>query len=182
MYKDKYILRNVNITIQNGITMIIGPSGIGKTTLLNIISGIEKPTSGSVERMYRSIQILFHHPFLIHELTIRENILLAMHLKGVEASIEDILNELDIEECIDSYPDDLSSGQQNRASLARILVTKPELIVADEPLSNLDTASMNTIINIFKRIRKTGRSIIMSIHNMEYITDADKVIDMTTLF
>lgn len=179
-YKDKYILKDINVNITKDVNMIIGTSGVGKTTLLNIMSGIQKPTMGNVYRSSDNIGCLFQQHFLIYELTVEENLILSMNIKGINnhRSISYVLNELNILDKIYSYPGDLSVGEQQRVALARVLVSDPDIIFADEPTANIDPENTERIMSILLNLTST---LIITTHNYSWIHKADEIIDMSSL-
>lgn len=178
-YKNKDILKNVNITIDKRVNMIIGSSGSGKTTLLNVMSGIQSPTEGSVYRSSDKIGCLFQQHFLIYELTVAENLALVMNIQNIYNSkhISYVLKELNMIDKMHYYPDDLSVGEQQRVALARVLVASPDIVFADEPTSSIDPKNSDKIMSILLNLSAT---VVITTHNYSWIDHADEIIDMSS--
>ena len=147
--------------------LLLGASGSGKTTLLHILTGILKPKQGSVKMgetsLYelsskaldqfrgRNVGIIFQRPHLIKSLTIAENLLMAQSFAGLKedrSRITEVLTSLDIADKVNSYPDELSQGQLQRVSIARAVINKPALLIADEPTSSLDDKNTNAVLQL----------------------------------
>ena len=188
---------NISLTINKGeFVSIVGHSGSGKTTLISIIGGILKPTSGRVlledvnictlddKKLseYRSNRIGFMFQFasLLPILTARENVLLPGLFKtdkniADENTARDLLEMVGIGEKIDSYPSQLSGGQQRRVAIARALLNKPDIILADEPTGDLDEETETEIMNLFEKINvKHSVTIILITHNLDLAGRAHK--------
>lgn len=150
-YGDKLVLNDVSFTVKRGETLaVIGPSGTGKSTLLRILSGLEEPDSGQVIIREEKLGMVFQYSALLNSYTIGENIGFALHDNDTtdEEKKRSVLEKLDIvglEGYYDSMPDELSGGQQKRASFARAVVNEPEIIFYDEPTAGLDPIT-STII------------------------------------
>ena len=193
---------NVSLTIEKGdFLSIVGHSGSGKTTLVSIIGGILKPTSGRVllegidictlndkklsEYRVNRIGFMFQFASLLPILTSRENVLLPSVFtpgKNVadDRKAEDLLEMLGIGEKIDSYPSQLSGGQQRRVAIARALLNKPDIILADEPTGDLDEDTEAEIMGLFEEInKKHGVTIILITHNLELAGKAQKQLRMS---
>jgi putative ABC transport system ATP-binding protein/lipoprotein-releasing system ATP-binding protein len=193
---------NISLTINRGdFLSIVGHSGSGKTTLISIIGGILKPTSGRVLledtdictlddnklSAYRANRIGFMFQFasLLPILTAKENVL----LPGIfnpgknltdEKTAEDLLEMVGIGEKKDSYPSQLSGGQQRRVAIARALLNKPDIILADEPTGDLDEDTEAEIMDLFEEInKKHGVTIILITHNLELAGKAQKKLRMS---
>ncbi len=184
-YGSYMVLRRVNLNVDRGyIVMIKGQSGVGKTTLLNIISGLEIPDEGSVKienieitklsenerakfRLQR-IGIIFQATNLIDDLTVMENVALPLKLAGKrwKERVEDLLEYFGIKEKMHSFPSSLSGGEMQRVAIARALANDPELLIADEPTSNLDDENTENIVELMKKINKElGVTIILATHD-----------------
>lgn len=168
---------------QGKITVILGPSGAGKTTLLRVIAGLEEPDQGRIvidgrdvtgePPWRRGVSMVFQQPALLPHMTAYENI--AFGLEALEASEEEIEEHVfwaakltRIEHLLDKYPDQLSGGEQQRVALARALVTRPRILLLDEPLSNLDLALREELRLELKRIqRETGITFIHVTHDQD---------------
>lgn len=179
-------LDGVSLDIQKGeFVSVVGSSGSGKTTLLHLLGGLDKPTHGYVEigderlcdlsdeelTIYRrrKIGFVFQSYNLISSLSVSENIVLPLELDGRRADkswLFQILNILGLEKKIHASPLELSGGQQQRVAIARSLIMKPSLILADEPTGNLDTATSLEVMNLLKRAgEEFSQSIVMITHN-----------------
>ncbi len=194
------VLKGINLTIREGeFVIIFGPSGCGKSTLLHTLLGLEKPTDGQVlvdgknyydldedERaMYRRYHygIIYQQPLWISSLSVRENVSFILHLtnydeKGMDQKVHEILTTVGMEDWADYRPSELSSGQQQKISLARAMTLDPLLLVADEPTGNLDTVSGQELIETFKKISDQGRTIIMVTHDLEYLKYGTHLVHM----
>jgi ABC-type lipoprotein export system ATPase subunit len=193
---------NISLSVNKGdFLSIVGHSGSGKTTLVSIIGGILKPTSGRVLlegtdictlndnklSEYRSNRIGFMFQFasLLPILTARENVLLPSIFtpgKNVadEKMAEDLLEMVGIGEKKDSYPSQLSGGQQRRVAIARALLNKPDIILADEPTGDLDEDTEGEIMDLFEHInKKQGVTIILITHNLDLAGKAQKKFRMS---
>jgi len=169
-------LNDVSCEFQKGeFTAIVGPSGSGKTTFLNIIGGLDAPTSGNVEigdiditklkssqlidfRLH-NIGFIFQAYNLIPVLTAKENVEFIMLLQGIdkgyrEKRTSDLLNEVGLGELMSRRPAQLSGGQQQRVAVARALASKPRFILADEPTANLDSKSTTQLLDIMAKLNK----------------------------
>lgn len=176
-------LNGVNINVQCGeFTAIMGPSGSGKTTLLNVLSGIDKATSGSIQisdinindassdelalfRRHR-LGFVFQEFNLLDSLTLRENIMLPMILDDEDAEkMEDKVNKvvqmLDISDIINKYPYEVSGGQQQRAAICRAVINDPDIVFADEPTGNLDSKSSKAVMECFEKLNSVKQSTIL---------------------
>ena len=187
-------LDGVNISIEPGeFVAIIGTSGSGKSTLLNMLGGLDTPTSGSVavegnnlEKMReeqltvfrrRRIGFIFQNYNLIPYLTAYENIVLPVRLDGRTedaAFLEEIVNFLELDGKLKNYPSHLSGGQQQRVAIARALISKPAIILADEPTGNLDSRTGDKVIDLLKcTAEKFSQTIVMITHNPQIAEKAD---------
>lgn len=194
------VLKNINLKIYEGEFIIIfGPSGCGKSTLLHILLGLEPPTSGKVIfdendfyqktederaliRRYK-VGMVYQQPLWVSALKVNENIGFPLHLLGfsddeIEKKVIDVLEMVDMTYRKDFYPTELSSGQQQKISLARSLVVDPLLIVADEPTGNLDTVSGHELLETFLKLKEKGKTIVMVTHDLEYLKYATKIFHM----
>ena len=193
---------NISLTVNKGdFLSIVGHSGSGKTTLVSIIGGILKPTSGSVLlegtdictlddnklSAYRANRIGFMFQFasLLPILTAKENVLLPAIFnpaKNVadEKTAVDLLEMVGIGEKKESYPSQLSGGQQRRVAIARALLNKPDIILADEPTGDLDEDTEGEIMDLFEHINKEhGVTIILITHNLDLAGKAQKKFRMS---
>ena len=190
------VLKNINLTVEKGDYLaIMGPSGSGKTTLMNIIGCLDVPTSGSYELdgkdlkdlnddalaeiRNRHIGFVFQSFYLMPKLDARDNVALPLlyadvPLKERRARAEEALKAVGLEERMDFLPNQLSGGQCQRVAIARAMVSKPDLLLADEPTGALDTRSGNQIMEIFRRLSEEGMTIIMITHEPSIAACADK--------
>jgi len=184
-YGTRVVLKGVNLTVDRGDIIIIrGPSGIGKTTLLNILTGIDLPDKGKVlidnenivkmsendraKLRLNKIGLIFQTANLIDDLNVIENIALPLKLAGKKwkERVNELLEYLKIEDVKYAFPTSLSGGEQQRVAIARALANKPEILVADEPTSNLDDKNTENIVNLIRRINKDmGVTIIIATHD-----------------
>ena len=197
---ESFALRNFSMTVKRGeFIMIMGPSGCGKTTLLNVLGLLDKPTAGtyhlngkkvssfSSRRKARlrakNIGFIFQDFNLIPNLSVIENVALPLVYSGatkthrlIQAS--DTLSRFHLQEREYFFPGQLSGGQKQRVAIARSLVSKPEIILADEPTGNLDSRSSHIVMEELRRIHSEGNTIIMVTHNPNLTTYATRVIHM----
>ena len=178
-------LEDINIQIRQGeFIAIMGASGSGKTTLMNILTGLDTASEGKVildgvdaaqldevgRQRFRAekIGLVFQQFHLIPYLTALENVMLAQHYHSVidEAAAKAVLEQVGLGHRIDHRPSQLSGGEQQRIAIARALLNKPKVIIADEPTGNLDTGTALDIVALLKEITKKGTAVIMSTHNM----------------
>ena len=190
-------LDDVSFSIEKGeFVAIVGASGSGKSTLLHIIGGVDRPTSGKVYidgkdifkldddklAIFRRRQVGLIYQFynLIPILNVEENIALPLSLDNREIDKEELnemLTLLGLQNRKKHLPNELSGGQQQRTSIGRALITKPTIILADEPTGNLDSKSSDEIVTLLKKSNKDlKQTIIMITHNMEIAKYADRII------
>ncbi|KGK91931.1 macrolide ABC transporter ATP-binding protein [Desulfosporosinus sp. HMP52] len=205
MYKlgtvDVEVLKDVNVIIHKGeFVSIMGPSGSGKSTLLYLIGGLDKPTSGCIrvngkeiskmkdkeESSMRRKEIGFVFQFynLIPNLTVEENIVLPILLdskkiKGYKQELNEILTIVGLSDRRNHTPKELSGGQQQRVAIARALINEPEIILADEPIGNLDSKTGTEVMELLKTInRERGRTIIQVTHSREAADYGQRIINL----
>ena len=192
-------LSNVNFELEKGdLVAIIGDSGSGKSTLLHLLAGVDTPTSGDIfiqdknitkfnkDEMTifrrRNIGVVYQFFNLIPNINVRKNILLPLLLdnkKADEEYLKEILSILGIEGKLDRYPKQLSGGEQQRVAIARSLITRPAIILADEPTGNLDRKNSEEITGLFRLVNKRLNSTIMIItHDEKVANSCDKVYRM----
>lgn len=190
-------LDGINLTIKSGeFIAIVGTSGSGKSTLLNMLGGLDNPSSGSVivdgndisklndEELTifrrRKIGFVFQNFNLIPVLTVYENIVLPIELDGNKvdkAHFDKIINKLGIVDKLNSLPNDLSGGQQQRVAIARALVSKPAIVLADEPTGNLDSKTSQDVLSLLKiTSERFNQTIVMITHNEEIAQLANRII------
>ena len=199
--EKREVLRNVSLKIQEGqIVALLGRSGSGKSTLLNLLAGIDQPSSGSIRiaktrlneldehqrTLFRrkNIGFVFQSFNLIPTLTVEENLLLPMELNGesakiAKARVAELMQELGLEDRLESFPDRLSGGEQQRVAIARALIHDPNLVLADEPTGNLDRQTGEQALRLFRElIRKAGKTMIVATHSSDVLGIADRVISL----
>ena len=190
-------LDNVSFTVEKGeFVSIVGASGSGKSTLLHLIGGVDRPTSGKVfindEDIYklnnddlaifrrRQIGLIYQFYNLISILNVIENISLPLELDGRKPDKKDLnemLELLGLENRKSHLPSQLSGGEQQRVSIGRALITRPSLILADEPTGNLDSKASEEIVSLLKKTnKKYNQTIIMITHNLEIAKMTDRII------
>ncbi len=190
-------LDGVNLSVNAGeFVAIVGTSGSGKSTLLHMMGGLDTPTSGDIivggkrlsgkseEQMAvfrrRHIGFVFQNYNLVPILNVYENIVLPVQLDGRKADkgfLEEIVHSLGLQDKLQSLPGSLSGGQQQRVSIARALLTKPEIILADEPTGNLDSRTSEDVIDLLKiTSAKFRQTTVMITHNDAIAQTADRII------
>ncbi|BAI81331.1 ABC transporter, ATP-binding subunit [Deferribacter desulfuricans SSM1] len=195
-YGETKVLKDINLHIKDGeFVSIMGPSGSGKSTLLNIIGAMDKPNTGEViingvnitnfneeeltEFRKKYIGFIFQFFNLFNNLTVYENVLIPLLINGInnEDEIEEVLNILDIKHKINNFAHQLSGGEQQRVAIARTIIKKPKIILADEPTGSLDTLTGEKILNILKSLNaKYNTTIVMVTHNEEIAKFTDRII------
>lgn len=190
-------LVGINLKIENGeFISIVGTSGSGKSTLLHILGGLDTPTSGNVivdgkdilslkdEELSifrrRKIGFVFQSYNLVPVLNVYENIVLPVELDGNkvdEKLLQDIVQILNLEDKLDNLPNNLSGGQQQRVAIARALISKPAIILADEPTGNLDSKTSQDVLSLLKiTSEKFKQTIAIITHNEEIAQLASRII------
>ncbi len=191
-------LRDVNFSIEpREYVAIMGESGSGKTTLLNILAALDRPTGGKVYLKGRDLSsvkekeiaafrrqnlgFVFQDFNLLDTFSLKDNIFLPLVLSGrkypeMEAKIKPIAQRLGIEEILEKYPYEVSGGQKQRAAIARALITKPQLILADEPTGALDSRAADELLRLFAAINQDGQTILMVTHSVKAASSAKRVL------
>jgi len=196
---DYPVLRSISISIENGeYVLITGKSGSGKSTLLNILTGVDKATTGDVivngthvtsfneaemtKWRGEHIGIVFQFFQLIPTLSVLENLLLPMDLMEKIPKQERVIRAKELLEMVDllahakKMPTALSGGQQQRVAIARALANDVDMIIADEPTGNLDSKNAEMVFDILEKLNKTGKTIIMVTHEREPVRGASRKI------
>lgn len=190
-------LDGISLTVEKGeFVAIVGTSGSGKTTLLNMIGGLDNPTSGKVvingkdiskfndEQLTifrrRNIGFVFQNYNLVPVLNVYENIVLPAELDGNHVDknfLKEVVRLLVLEDKLNNMPSELSGGQQQRVAIARALITKPMLVLADEPTGNLDNKTSCDVLGLLKvTSEKLHQTLVMITHNSEIAQLADRII------
>jgi putative ABC transport system ATP-binding protein len=207
--KKIYNSSEIQVIAVNGVSIdfdegefaaVVGPSGSGKTTFLNMLGGLDRPTSGEVKvggvniwelnskklidfRLH-NIGFVFQAYNLIPVLTAKENIEFIMHLQGRskhdrDARVKELLEAVGLSDRINSRPNKLSGGQQQRVAVARALASKPKFILADEPTANLDSISTENLLDMMERLNKEENiTFIFSTHDARVVKKAKRVITL----
>ena len=190
-------LDGVSLSVDHGeFIAIVGTSGSGKSTLLNMIGGLDVPTSGKVivdgrdlstlkdEQLTifrrRKIGFIFQNYNLVPVLNVYENIVLPVELDGDQVDnkyMQEVVQMLDLEDKLNNMPNNLSGGQQQRVAIARALVSKPAIVLADEPTGNLDSRTSTDVLGLLKvSSQKFHQTLIMITHNNEIAQLADRIV------
>ena len=200
-YKGTTILENIDLEVPDGDFVILtGRSGSGKTTLLSILGGLTSPDSGTVvlddedifkmgEKALASLRnrkmgFVFQFPSLVPTLKTLDNVLLPIAFSGRTPDIDDLdrakelLEMVGMGEHMNHYPSQLSGGQQRRAVLARSLINKPKVLLADEPTGDLDEKSEAVIMELFARFNEQGVTVFINTHALDYISLGKQVITL----
>lgn len=195
------VLKDVNLIINQGeFVSLMGPSGSGKSTLLYLLGGLDKPTSGSIrlkgrelsamkdkqgsKMRRREIGFVFQFYNLVPNLNLEENIMLPILLDGKKLRqyknrLDEILDLVGLSDRRKHTPRELSGGQQQRVAIARALVNEPDIILADEPIGNLDSKTGMEILELFKKINKEkGKTIVQVTHSHEAAQYGDRLINV----
>lgn len=192
-------LEDVNLSVAKGeFLAVIGSSGSGKSTLLHIIGGVDHPTSGSIfvegqeisklkeENLAfyrrRKVGLIYQFYNLIPNLSIRKNILLPLLLDNKNPDgefFEELIQRLGLKSKLDSFPNELSSGQQQRVAIARSLIYRPAIVLADEPTGNLDRKNSEEIVSLLKFSNKSyNQTIVLITHDERVALEANRVIQI----
>lgn len=191
------VLKHIDLEVNRGdYVAIMGPSGSGKTTLMNILGCLDVPTSGRymlgdldigkqnentlAQVRNRRIGFVFQNFYLLPKMTAVDNVALPLLYAGVKPKLrrqraEEALRAVGLEERMNFYPNQLSGGQCQRVAIARAMVTKPELLLADEPTGALDSASGQQVMDIFSALSRGGMTIVMITHEPTVAACAKKV-------
>ncbi len=202
IYKTKNItteaLKDINLEVNQGeFISIMGESGAGKTTLLNIIASLDRPTSGNIyingedltklkdnelaSFRRKKLGFVFQDFNLLDQFSNKDNIYLPLVLSDEKEDLmikrlDDLKERLGIEKILDKYPYQISGGQKQRIAIARALITKPELLLADEPTGALDSSSSNMILDLFTRVNDLGQTVLMVTHSLNAASFAKRVL------
>ena len=193
-------LRNINLQVEEGeFTAIMGPSGGGKSTLLYLLGLIDMPTSGSISFMGQdtlslsekqrtrlrrgSMAFVFQNFNLADELTVSENVELPLIFTGMKRRLRkervaEVLDELKLGHRSRHYPQQLSGGQQQRVAFARAMVSRPKLLLADEPTGNLDSKNGTVILDLLTEHNRKGATVVMVTHSRKNASYAHRIIQL----
>lgn len=191
-------LKNINLNVSKGeFIAVVGPSGSGKSTLMHILGLLDRPTTGSYELdemdtslltenqlariRNQKIGFVFQSFNLLSRTAALDNVALPLIYSGVSRKeriqrAKQALIDVGLGDKLSSKPSQLSGGQQQRVAIARSLINNPEIILADEPTGNLDTKTSKEIMDIFKKLNKEGRTIILITHEHDIAKQAKKII------
>ncbi|MFK5278339.1 cell division ATP-binding protein FtsE [Lacticaseibacillus paracasei] len=185
-------IKNLNLEIHDGeFVYVIGPSGAGKSTFVKMLYHELMPTSGTIKIddfdfatmkpsrvpfLRRHIGIVFQDFKLLPRLTVYENIAYAMQVieapdEKIKDRVLEVLGLVGLEQKLRRFPDELSGGEQQRVSVARAIVNKPKVLIADEPTGNLDPQTSDEIVDILERINASGTTVIMATHNKDIVNE-----------
>ena len=193
-----HALKDVTFSVESGeYVAIMGESGSGKTTLLNVLAALDKPTGGTVLLDGKDISALkdnelalfrrenlgfvFQEFNLLDTFSLRDNIYLPLVLDGkpireIRERAKAITDAIGITSVMNKYPYEVSGGQKQRAAVARALITRPKLILADEPTGALDSASSSELLRVFGEINKRGQTILMVTHSVDAASHANRIL------
>jgi putative ABC transport system ATP-binding protein len=191
-------LRGVDISIERGeFVAIMGPSGCGKSTLLNLLAGLDRPTAGEVwldgvridelsetdlaRLRRRKVGFVFQFFNLVPTLSAVENVELPLLLVGrrrrkARESASELMSDLGISGKEEAAPTDLSGGEQQRVALARALANRPDVVLADEPTGNLDSAAARDVLGLFRQAQSRGQTLLLVTHDASVASAAERVI------
>lgn len=191
-------LRDVNFTVEEGeFVAIMGESGSGKTTLLNILAALDKPTMGNVildGKDFASIKesdratfrrdnlgFVFQEFNLLDTFSVEDNIYLPLVLAGkkhdeMSETLKPLADRLGISDLLKKFPYEISGGQKQRAACARALITKPHILLADEPTGALDSKSSDEVLSLFRDVNESGQTILMVTHSVKAASVANRIL------
>ena len=190
-----YALENIDLNIGKGeFVFLVGKSGAGKSTLIKLLTRLDKPTEGQImvagknivrfkdreiPHYRRRIGVVFQDFLLLEDRTVFENVAFALEATGtnskeVKKIVPQVLKKVGLESKTASFPNQLSGGEQQRVGIARAIVNRPEIILADEPTGNLDPKTSQEIMDIFKDINDQGTTVIMATHDIEVVAKMNK--------
>ena len=189
------IFKDISFDIKKGdLVALVGPSGSGKSTLLNMISLLDKPDAGEIffndinlnqlkedkknHIRKKNISIIFQNNNLLNDFTAIENVVMPLVIRNEDkkksyVKAKSILNDFNLSNRYDHFPDELSGGEQQRVAIARALISETDLILADEPTGNLDFKTSLEIFSYFLKLKKLNKTIIFATHNRELANKAD---------
>ena len=181
-FDEKRVLSIDNLILEeNKIIGFFGPNGSGKSTLFSILSFISKPQNGEIiidENIKKSVVMLPQNPYLLKR-TVFENIAFALEVmeakpKEIKTKVNQVLDLVGLLHKANDLPHNLSGGEQHRVAIARAIVNRPLVLIADEPTGNLDPDTSRDIVNLFKEINNNGTTIVMVTHDMDVVRYLNK--------
>lgn len=197
-FKDVHALEDISFDVpKNQWLSIMGPSGSGKTTLINILSLMDNPTSGIYELLGKNVAnlsqnehlkirretigLIFQQFHLIPYLSVLENVMFAQYYhSSVEVGdAKAMLDMVGLGHRFTHLPSQLSGGEQQRVCIARALINNPEILIADEPTGNLDEKNEGVVLELFQKIKKDGKTIILITHNPNLGKQGDRMITLS---
>ena len=193
-----HALNDVNFSVEEGeYVAIMGESGSGKTTLLNILASLDRPTSGQVLLRGKDLSeirqrelcafrrdhlgFIFQDFNLLDTLSLKDNIFLPLVLAGtdhreMEGRLMPLAARLDISDILEKYPYEVSGGQKQRAAACRALITKPDIVLADEPTGALDSRASGRLLRLLGEVNREGQTILMVTHSIQAASHAGRVL------
>lgn len=189
------VLRDVNFSLQPGeMCFLAGPSGAGKSSLLRILLMAQKPTRGAVSLFGRDVTAIAHHEKpvlrrklgvvfqdfrLIEHLSVFDNVALPLRVKGLKrrnyfGDVKDLLDWVGLGERMDALPETLSGGEKQRAAIARAVISKPDLVLADEPTGNVDSGMAKRLLHLFMELNRQGTTMLIASHDEELMRQSRK--------
>ena len=195
--RDVIALRDITLTVNKGdLIFLAGPSGAGKTTLLNLIAAIERPSSGTLTvsganvgklkssglpYLRRNLGLILQQQKLLQDRSVLANVMLPLLVTGAtraeaEKRAQAALDKVGLLDKAATDPQALSGGEQQRVSIARAIVNRPQIILADEPTANLDRDNANKVLAALKSFHGVGVTCLISTHDEQYLTGADRIV------
>lgn len=195
IYDENQVLKNISLKIKEGeFVFIIGPSGAGKTTMMNLIMKLTEPTRGSIVvngirtekleyknlyRYRRFLGVVFQNFRLLPDRNVYDNVAFAQMIVGVprrnvRARVMEVLSLVGLSHKAEAFPNELSYGEMQRTAIARAIVNRPCLLLADEPTANLDRNNAIQIMRLLEKINKTGTTVLAVTHNREVVNAMKK--------
>jgi NitT/TauT family transport system ATP-binding protein len=170
------ILSGISLEVREGeVVGIVGPNGTGKSTLVKIIAGVEKPDSGEVI-LNGTLAVAYQEDYLLPWKRIRDNVCLPLKFRGGECSVEELAEKLGLMPYLDLYPKEVSGGNRRKAAILRAILMDADVTVLDEPFTGLDTASIEALLSLISELKGRGKAFIVVSHQLdELFRIADRV-------